>query len=170
MSVAPALPLTLQPSRLRLATLLLVSLGLAAMGVSLVSQGKAWPGWSCALFFGVVAAVFAASLLPGANGLRIDDDGFAIRSLFCERRVAWRDVAGFAPVWIGNNRFVGFDYLPDVPERRRIRGFNRAITGIEGILPDRYGMRIETLAGLMNVLLAESNAGHPGRQASGSCA
>lgn len=129
-----------------------MSLAFVAIGVFLVRQGHGWIAWANIGFFGLCAVAFAINLLPGASSLRLDEDGFTVRSLFREGRTAWRDVTGFRPVRIGMNEFVGFDYRPDVPEHRRMRKLNSRITGIEGMLPDRYGMRGEALADLMNAV------------------
>lgn len=149
----PRLPATFHPSRWRHALLLAMSLGFVAMGVFLIGKGEGWIAWACTGFFGLCAAVFAANLLPGASSLRLDDEGLLVRSLFREHRIAWRNVTHFRPVRIGMNRFVGFDYRPEVPTHHRLRKLNSAVAGIEGMLPDRYGMRVEDLADLLNALL-----------------
>lgn len=152
MTALPRLPVTLYPSRWRHALLLVVSAGFVAMGVFLLGKGEDWVAWACIGFFGLGVLAFAANLLPGASSLRLDGDDFTIRSLFRERRIAWQDVTGFRPVRIGTNQFVGFDYLPGVSERLRLRRLNSGVAGIEDMLPDRYGMRGEALADLMNTV------------------
>lgn len=141
---------TLRPSRWRFLWLLLVSLGFVLMGAALVRQGDTLVGWSNIIFFGLCAVAFTANLLPNASYLRLEADGFVLCSLFRKHRIAWRDVTGFRPARIGVSLFVGFDYRDEVPAGRRVRGINKRLTGIEGMLPDRYGMSIDGLVELMN--------------------
>ncbi|MFT3897333.1 MAG: STM3941 family protein [Thermomonas sp.] len=151
----PALPLELSPSRWKYALLLATSLGFVAIGVFLLPRGQALPAWGCIVFFGLCALVFAASLLPNASGLRLDEDGFVVRSLFRSHRTQWTQVAAFRPVRIGNRTLVGFDYAPSAAgPGTRMRGVSSALAGVEGAFPDNYGLPARELADLLNGLLA----------------
>jgi hypothetical protein len=72
-----------------------------------------------------------ATLLPGAGGLRPDERGFVVRSLFRSHRTDWQDVAGFRPIRVGLNAFVGFDLVPGTASAPRLRRANAALAGAE---------------------------------------
>lgn len=147
----PVLPLELAPTRWKYALLLLLSVGFVAMGVYLLPAGQGMLAWGCIGFFGLCALVFAISLLPNASGLRLEDTGFVVRSLFRSHRTEWKDVGGFRPVRIGNRVVVGFDYIPGaLSPNARLRRVSSALAGVEGALPDNYGLSAEALADLLN--------------------
>jgi hypothetical protein len=150
----PALPATLRPNRAKHFALLALCLGFVAMGVSLLGRDNAFVAWGCIAFFGFGAAVFAIGLVPGANGLSLDERGFVVRSLFRSHRTNWKDVAGFHAIRIGVKKFVGFDFVPGVPAAQKLRRANSALVGAEAALPDNYGMSVAALADLLNGLLA----------------
>lgn len=150
----PALPFALAPNRWKYAALLLLSLGFVAIGVFLLGRDSALVAWGCIGFFGLGAIVFALSLLPGANGLSLDENGFVVRSLFRSHRTEWKDVAGFRPVRIGARRMVGFDFLPGSGPGPRLRRANIAVAGVEAALPDGYGMSVDRLSALLDAVLA----------------
>jgi hypothetical protein len=151
----PALPRELAPTRWKHALLLVASLGFVAMGVFLLGRDNAFIAWGCIGFFGLGAFVFAINLLPGASGLRLEDSGFVVRSLFRSHRTAWKDVAGFRPARIGGRVVVGFDDAPGAAARgSRMRAINSALAGVEGALPDNDGLGGSELADLLNGLLS----------------
>ena len=101
-------------------------------------------------FFGAGSIVAAVQLLPRAGELRLDQDGFTIRSLFRTQALCWRDVtAPFRVVKIRSQKMVGFD-LAGADGTRYLAELSKSVAGVHAGLPDTYGLRAEDLAALMN--------------------
>ncbi|HYE79784.1 MAG TPA: hypothetical protein VEI97_17500, partial [bacterium] len=96
---------------------------------------------------GVVIAPWAAA----SGWLRLTPEGFETRSLGRREFIRWEEVnGGFFVFWMHHNDFVGYQLAPEIEHQRRMRGINRALTGIECMLPDTYGLRADRLCALMN--------------------
>jgi hypothetical protein len=146
-----AAPLVLRPSARDTLAPAGVCLAFAVLGaVIIVANGSAW-GWAALAFFGLGAIVLGASLLPGVSELRLDREGFAVRSLFRTGRYRWNDVKSFRPVTIppsGTVR-VGFDFSSNV--RPAAAWLSGSLAGVEACLPDNYGLRPQELANVLAV-------------------
>jgi hypothetical protein len=127
-----------------------VCLAFAALGVLIiVVDGSAW-GWAAVGFFGLGAIVLGATLLPGVSELRLDKEGFKVRSLFRTGRFRWSDVQNIRPVSIPPSRIVrvGFDFAPNA--RPAAAWLSASLAGVEGCLPENYGLRPEELANVLD--------------------
>ena len=146
----------LRPSRRTWLLVLVISLAFVAVGLLALfgprpaEQEDVWVMWLCVGFFGLVAGVSVLQLLPQTSCLRLDTEGFTIRSLFREQTYRWDDVDTFGATRIGPNKMVGFNFAPHFRRAERLRGVSAALAGFEGALPDTYGMKAEELAHLMN--------------------
>ena len=129
-------------------------LGICAMFVALgwfmVTQG-AWFGWVVAGFFGPGGLVVVAMLLlRGWPSIVLDENGFEFTASFSRRsRLAWSDVLGFFVMRMYGSRMIGIAFAPDAP-MRGARRFARAISGVEGAIPDQYALSPEELCTLLN--------------------
>jgi len=151
-AIAPLLPAgavevaVLRPSLGKALVPLVACLLLAACGTLLVATGRnGIAGWAGILFFGGGGLVLGANLAPGASGLRLDREGFRVTSLFRSRSVRWADVEGFGVRAVPHaRRMVGYRLLPG---RRPPEGRLRRILGLglDGYLPDGYGLEPEAL-------------------------
>lgn len=90
--------------------------------------------------------------LPGRSYLRLEADGFEIKTPFRNRRFAWRDVTPFVPVQLSYAALVAFRArpapgaaLPPPPEPTKAD----IASGSEA-LPVNYGCDENELAALMN--------------------
>jgi hypothetical protein len=138
--------LTLRPRRLKMAFFGLLSAAFTVAGVYMIRDGD-HNGWFVAGFFGACTMVFLALLLPGAAYLRLSRDGFRVRSLWRSHFTPWSAVIGFRVARIARRRLVVFNFV-DAKARRRAR-YARILTGVEGALPDTYGLSADKLAELM---------------------
>lgn len=149
------LPMRLVPGRGKLFVLLLVCSGFVATGLWLADK-EPLMGYLTAGFFALGIPVFVLNMLPGVAYLVLDREGFTFASLFRKHTVRWADVAAFCIWRAGGNRMVGWQYAPDYKPQAAGRAFARALTGVQGGLPDTYGMKAEKLAALMNELKRRS--------------
>ena len=138
--------LTLRPRRLKMAFYGMLSAAFTGGGVYMIMDGD-HGGWFVAGFFGACTLIFLALLLPGAAYLRLSRDGFRVRSLWRGHFTPWSAVTGFGVARIARRRLVVFNFV-DAKARRGAR-YARILTGVEGALPDTYGMSPEKLAELM---------------------
>lgn len=141
----------LRPSRWKTVLLLLISLTFVAIAVwmFLLGESRAIAIFT-GLFFGLGVIVFVVQLLPNSSWLRLDRDGFTIRSLYRDSRSSWNDMLHFHPIRIRRNSMVGWKYAEEYEQSQTGRIVANTLTGVEGALPDTYGMKPAELADLMN--------------------
>jgi hypothetical protein len=143
-------PFVLRPRTGKTILLLLVSVIFTATGalMSLSKEGLAF--WLVIGFFGLCSIVFGVMLLPGASFLRLEPDGFIVRSLYRQWPLTrWADVSKFATVRVSLvNTMVVYDEAK--PRTARLASANKALFGFTSGLPDTYGMKPAELAELLN--------------------
>jgi hypothetical protein len=144
-------PVTLNASRLKGLLALAVGLAFGVGGVIYIRDGSMWVGLPIALVFGLAAVFGAGMLLPGANRLVLDADGFEVSSLFKRRRTRWHDVSDFTSARIQPSHYEMVVYNDVAAKKSKLADLNIAITGRNSGLPDSYGWSTEALAELMNV-------------------
>jgi len=147
MTVPGALPAVelLRPAPWKMLALLAISAGLVWVAVGFADRSP-MIAWACGGFFALCGLVAAVSLVPGANHLRLDENGIELRALFRVTRWHWRDVVRFGPTRVGLHTVVGIDFADHVHAAVRVRRLNRGLTGFDGALPDTYGQRAAVLA------------------------
>jgi hypothetical protein len=163
--------LTLCPRRLKMALYAALCAAFTFIGALMIRDGVG-AGWFVGGFFGLGTLIFVAVLMPGAASLRLTRDGFHVRSLWRGHFTPWSAITGFRVARIARRSMVAFDFTD--PGAHRGAGFARALTGVEGALPDSYGMSVERLAALMNAwreqaLAAPGTADDNWRNAPKSC-
>lgn len=143
-------PVTLAPSR-KPWLLMAIGGGVLCAGSLL---GAIFGGDTAAILlaalFGCCAALGAIMLLPGANSLRLDADGFSVEHLFRTKQYRWSEVSGFAVRNVGqyDDKLVSFDTTAEV-RRSLWDKINGALIGKSGHLPSTYGMPADDLAELV---------------------
>ena len=152
MKIDGALPetMSLKPSKLKWAMVLLVSLAFVA-GVIFIIPPDEDPmmRWLTIGFFSLCAAASLLGLF-GVGGLDLDRDGFDVVTLGKKKtRRTWRECSEFSVIKLPRGgRFVGFSSETD--SRKMAAGLARSLVGETGMLPDKYGMKAKDLADLMN--------------------
>jgi hypothetical protein len=161
-------PRVLYPSRLQSLRNLGVTVGgiaFTAGGMCMISDG--WPsGWIVAGFFGLLAAVSTAMLLPSSCYLRIGPQGFEVRYGFRSRSLRWSQVTRFGvwravPVFACPERVV-FNLSDDQASGRMTRHVALSLNGWHGALPTVYSMPAADLAEVLNAYRSASVAPGPG--------
>jgi hypothetical protein len=142
-------PVVLRPSKRKELALLAVSLGFAVLGAFAAASGEAI-GWAALVFFGLCAVVAVVTLLPGASYLRLEPEGFVMCSLYrADRLRRWDEVTGFHVYSTPGGAQVGFDFSPGA--RPPGSGLARGLAGVDGGLPNTYGLKAEELAELLSL-------------------
>jgi hypothetical protein len=142
-------PQVLRPSKRRMLTWVGVCLAFVAAGAFLTTTGEFVWGVAAVGFFGLGAIVLGITLLPGASFLKLEREGFEVRSLYRSGSYRWSDVQEFRPVAIPPSgvMLAGFDFSPNA--RPAAAWLSSSVAGVEGCLPDTYGLSAEELAGVM---------------------
>jgi hypothetical protein len=140
-------PVALQASRLKFGLALVGALAIVAATIWVMSDHPRDPWlWLGLIFFGQGVIAFAAMLLPGAGGLRLDPHGFETTRLFRHYRTRWQDVSEF--------KTFNFRLTFVVYNNRTLTGWlpwlNVAIAGHNTALGPDYGFSAGDLADLMN--------------------
>ncbi len=146
--------------------LLLGSLAFVGLAIFLIPT-EPLIGYITIIFFGLCAIVGAISLLPQSSYLELSQEGFLMCSLFRKSFVKWSDVQEFFPIKIQLNSMVGLRFSQSFNGTTTGRKIATALSGVEGALPDTYGMTAVALAILMNELrnkYAEGNLSYEGRK------
>lgn len=142
---------TLRPRPWKWLGILLLCLGFCVIAVLMLRDGRAL-GWLCLAVFCMGSLIAAIALLPGANYLRLEQEGFTFSSLFRAHSVRWDDVAGFGLVRVASNEMVGWLYREGrQPQGRGVR-MSLALSGCHAALPENYGLSAEELARRMELL------------------
>ena len=91
-----------------------------------------------------------AGMLPGALYLELRPTGFVVCSLFrSSPQTAWSAVTPFTVTRVTAKKMVVYNHRD--PNGATLTGeIARQLVGVEGGLPDTYGMKAEELASLLN--------------------
>jgi membrane associated rhomboid family serine protease len=147
--------IVLHPRRWRWA-LLLVILGAFTWGCA--AWFSAAPGILPAagvLLFGAGAVLSITQFFPRWAYLRIGPDGLVLRHALRTTRWSWNDIDDFVAYEIqhqyNSTKHVGFNRRDLTPDRQSFwQTITRGLSGVDGALPDTYGMRHDELAALLN--------------------
>jgi hypothetical protein len=140
-------PVRLAPSRGKWALVLLASIGFTAAGAVMIQAGHA-RGWLAA-FFTLGIPVAAIILLPGAGGLVLDSEGFAVTSMYRTHRWRWTDTGGFMVATLPRgHKMVVYDSRAAKPGV--LGQYGMKLTGRNSGLPETYGLKPAALAELMS--------------------
>jgi len=148
-------PVVLHPSRRKFALILvLFAAGGAVCVWGAIDGGGAGPAFG-ALFCAAMVLLAGGQLIPSRAYLRIARDGLVARGPLRTWRFAWNDVERFTAYEIhhryGSTKQVGFDRRDLTPERQGFwQTVGRGMTGVDGALPDTYGLPHTDLAELLN--------------------
>lgn len=148
-------PIELFPSRTKW-WVMIIGGGAFAVG-TLVNFGGSTGAMSIAALTGCFAAIGAIMLLPGANALRLDAQGFQVVHFFGSKRFRWSEVSDFGVCSLGQSGEV-VAFKAAAARLNIWEKVNGALLGDKNAyLPDTYGMTAEDLAQLMTARLDIAN-------------
>lgn len=144
-------PLTLHPHK-RTAWIVIAILGALTIGFAIAAVLVHWLIWVLFVPSACGLAMIWLTTLPGRSYLRLEADGFDIRTPFRSRRFAWRDVTAFVPVQLSYAALVAFRArpAPDAPLPPAPEPTKADIASGSEALPVNYGYGEIELAALMN--------------------
>lgn len=139
----------LKPSLFKTAFLLIISLLFVYLGFYIMEKNNI-TAWFSIVFFGLCAIVFIIQLLPNASYLKLNNQGFEIKSLFKSNFTKWSDVEKFRSGYAGGRKMVMFNYTQTHKKYKLGKKMSKFVSGNEAGLPDSYGMKVKDLVDLMN--------------------
>ena len=147
--------IVLYPRRWRGAVLLALAAPLLTGSLFMLAGGLYVIGIVGTLLFGAGAVAAISWFVPSWSHLRIAPDGLVLRNMGRTTRWAWNDIEHFVAYEIhhqySSQKMVGFDRRDLTPERQSFwQTLARGMSGVDGSLPDTYGMRHVELADLLN--------------------
>jgi hypothetical protein len=139
-------------SRLKAVLLLLGSAAFVALGWWMTKH-KPLIGWLCVAFFSLGVPAALLMFVPGVVHLRLDRDGFELKSLGRRQTTKWRDVQSFSVASIRGAKMIAIKYRPQYSEQRAARAVATALSGMEGAIPNSYNISLPKLERVLNAWL-----------------
>lgn len=136
------LPLILRPGKLKNTILILISIAFICMGIALMEKNL-WAAILIIFLFGISLIVFSINLIPNTSYLKVDKQGFEMKTLFRTTFIPWQAVSNFTTKQIFLNKLVMFDIDEKFLETSKMKSK-------QGAFPDTYGMSAKKLATLLN--------------------
>ena len=148
----------LRPSAARRILLIAISSLFTLGGWLMVGSGDT-RGWFVFIGFGLGLLVSLVMSLPGAMGMVVMKEGFAIRSMYRTRFYTWDEVSEFGvfKIYTGHGpakKMVGFS---GPTSHRRMAMVSAIVSGgYTHTLPETYGISAEELAARLNAYRAQA--------------
>ena len=130
--------------------IMVYSICLVSLGVWLKQSGWSFLGWLTIVFFGLGVPLSLLMLLPNATYLRLDEEGFEMRSVFRNNRYRWTDVAGFTIGSLRGAKMIAIHFRHDFKPQRLARSMAAALAGMEGAIPNHYNAPLEEILEALN--------------------
>lgn len=94
-------------------------------------------------------------LTPGLAYLRLDSEGFELKSGNVRRKTKWQDVKSFRRASLGSTgAVIAIEYHPTYTKESKARSFAKVVVGFEDFIPDAYNVTLETLEKELRAWLA----------------
>ncbi len=134
--------LLLPASKQRAAQILLACVGFLVLGLWLKSE-QPIVGWLTIVGCGAGIPIATSMLVTDRFYLRLDSDGLEMGGLTKPFRAAWGEVDGFEIVTLNRTRMIAIHFNEDHQRQRLLRGAVKEFTGVEGAIPNSYGVPLE---------------------------
>ena len=139
----------LKSSNVKMFFLILLAIGFVVIGVYMIRDGRLM-GWLVALFFGAAVPILTIQITQGSGYLKIDKSGIHIGTIRSkDTTYYWEDLSEFGVVSINGNKMVSLSYADSYKKEKLGRSVASGLAGVEGALPDTYGLKAEELAILL---------------------
>ena len=137
-----------KPNRLKNVLLFLVCSVFVAIAILMLPE-KPLIGWLSILLFGIGVLVSIIQFLPNAAYLKLNDDGFEVKSLFRSHFTQWSNVQSFSLGHINGNKMIFFNFTEEHKKWRNGKKLSKFLSGKEGAIPSSYTISSDELLQLM---------------------
>lgn len=106
-------------------------------------------GWFVIFFFGLGVIISLIQFHPNSSYLKLNDEGFEVKSLFRTSFTKWSDVKDFRKGSLHGNKMIFFDYADEHNKWKEGKKIAKFISGKEGAIQSTYTISTEDLIELM---------------------
>jgi hypothetical protein len=135
--------------------LLVISLVFVFLGIYLMEE-QSIAAWVGICFFGLCALVFSIQFHPKASYLKLNDEGFEVRSLFRSHFTKWSHIKNLRIGNVPGNRMIFFDFTDDYGKRSPMKKAARSLSRNKGAVPSSYVISTKELLNIMETYLQKS--------------
>ena len=129
--------------------LLLISSVFVVIGIFMVDE-EPLMAWLGIVFFGFGVVVSLIQFHPNASYLKLNNDGFEVRTMFRTNFTRWADVKDFRQGHINGSKMIFFDYTDEHKKWKSGKKIAKFLSGKEGAFQSTYNIKTEELLNLMN--------------------
>jgi hypothetical protein len=134
----------------RKAVLLLLGSILFVAGGIWMSNEKPVLGWLCAGFFALGIPASFLMMWPNAMYLRLNQEGFEMRSMFGRHMVLWSEVDGFRISSIRGAKMIEIIFNEAYTRQKLGRAVAASVSGMEGAIPNSYNASLDEVLRMLN--------------------
>ncbi len=139
----------LLPSKSRALAGLAVFAFLTILSFTLVFKGQGI-GWMMLMIALPGLAMYITKILPMREYLRLDKEGFTVKTLFHEMRAEWKDIEKIGVMKMEGSPAVGFELKPDAPSSKASRQLMSCSNHYTHVLPSNYSLPARALSAVLN--------------------
>lgn len=137
-----------RPNKIKSIFLLLIS-SVFVFGGYLMLEDKLLEGWFTIVFFGIGIIVSLIQLHPNLTYLKLDKDGFEVKSPFRSNFTKWSEVKNFNKGSIRGNKMILFDYTSEHKKWNTGKKIAQFLSGNQGAILSNYNINTDKLLALM---------------------
>ena len=137
-----------KPNKLKNLMLLLVCGAFVTIGIFML-QDKPLMAWFGISFFGLGVIVSLIQFYPNSSYLKLNEEGFEVKSMFRTNFTKWSHVKDFRKGHINGNKMIFFDYTEQHKKWNKGKKISNFLSGKEGAVQSIYKISTEELIKLM---------------------
>lgn len=137
--------------------LLLVCSAFVALGI-MALKDKPFLGWLVITFFGLGVIVSLIQFYPNASYIKLNEEGFEVKSLFRAHFTKWSEVKDFRQGYISGNKMIFYNYTDEHKKWNSGKKVSKFLSGNEGAFQSTYNISTDKLMALMVDYKKRSNS------------
>ncbi|WNJ17145.1 PH domain-containing protein [Pontibacter sp. G13] len=141
-------PKIFQPNKWKFLLLAVVCAAFVAIGWVMLEEEPIMGGL-CVSFFGLCLLVALIQLLPNASYLKLDEEGFEVKTLFRTHFTRWSEVKDFRAGQINGNKMIFYNFTAKHKKHQTAKKVAKFLSTKEGALPSNYTIQTKDLLELM---------------------
>ncbi|MCF2873404.1 MULTISPECIES: STM3941 family protein [Tenacibaculum] len=136
-------------NKLKSIILIIICTAFVIIGISMLEK-QSLVAWLQIMFFGLGIVVFFIQLLPNSSYLKLNNEGFEVRSLYRSTFTKWTDVTSFKLGKLHNSRMILFDYSDQHKKWKNVKKLSKLIANNEGGIQTSYKIPSSELVEILN--------------------
>jgi len=116
-------------------------------------------GWLVVSFFGLGILVSLIQFYPNASYIKLNEEGFEVKSLFRAHFTKWSEVKDFRQGYISGNKMIFYNYTDKHKKWKSGKKISKFLSnGSEGAFQSAYNISTDKLMALMKDYKKRSNS------------